>query len=97
LCCAKIELGFQVFNLSRAVFNATNDTITTTVPTVAPLKKACPDTPITRDMGPRQARLNKRKIREVLGYQDVHDWKGFYNPDEKDVKDQVTQDGGVPI
>jgi nucleoside-diphosphate-sugar epimerase len=44
LCVAKSGLGFQFFN-------ATNDTITTTVQTAEFLKKACPNTPIIREMG----------------------------------------------
>lgn len=46
ICALAIEksgLGFQVFN-------ATNDTITTTTPTAEFLKKTCPNVPITREM-----------------------------------------------
>jgi len=101
LAVAKDGLGFQVFN-------ATNDTITTTVPTVEFLKKACPGVKITREMGEWEAPLSNRKIREVLGYKDVHDWRKYYTHTEggdKDGKkgteglnkDQVMQDGGAPI
>jgi nucleoside-diphosphate-sugar epimerase len=95
LCVSKSGLGFQVFN-------ATNDTITTTVPTAEFLKKACPNTPITREMGEWEAPLSNRKIREVLGYNDVHDWRKYYSPEKKEVavrgsKDEATQDGGAPI
>ncbi|MCJ1406198.1 hypothetical protein MMC19_000263 [Ptychographa xylographoides] len=69
--CVKTDgLGFQVFN-------ATNDTITTRVPTVEFLKKACPGVKITRQMGEWEAPLSNRKIREVLGYKDVHDWRKY--------------------
>jgi hypothetical protein len=65
------------------------------------LKKACPNTPITREMGQWEAPLSNRKIREVLGYKDVHDWRKYYNP-EKEVavggsKEEATQGGGAPI
>jgi len=76
LAVSKSGLGFQVFN-------ATNDTITTSVPTVEFLKKACPGTKITREMGEWEAPLSNRKIREVLGYKDVHDWRKYYKHEEK--------------
>ena len=71
LCVKKDGLGFQVFN-------ATNDTITTSVPTKEFLQKNHPQTKITREMGEWEAPLSNRKIREVLGYKDVHDWRKYY-------------------
>lgn len=70
LCIQKDGLGFQIFN-------ATNDTITTNVPTEQFLKQACPKTPITRKMGELEAPLSNRKIREVLGFRDEHDWRKY--------------------
>lgn len=59
------------------MFNATHDTITTAIPTEEFLKKACPTTPITRKMGEWEAPLSNKKIRNVLGYEDVHDWQSI--------------------
>ncbi len=73
LCVAKSGLGFQVFN-------ATNDNITTTVPTAEFLAKACPNTKLTREMGEWEAPLSNRKIREVLGFKQEHDWRNYYTP-----------------
>ncbi|EMC96128.1 hypothetical protein BAUCODRAFT_88833 [Baudoinia panamericana UAMH 10762] len=73
LCIQKSGLGFQVFN-------ATNDTITTTVPTEEFLKKNEPNTKITRKMGEWEAPLSNRKIREVLGFKEEHDWRKYYKP-----------------
>ncbi|MCJ1474204.1 hypothetical protein MMC13_002862 [Lambiella insularis] len=70
LCVGKSGLGFQVFN-------ATNDTITTRVPTRAFLREACPGVRVTREMGEWEAPLSNRKIREVLGFRDVHDWRKY--------------------
>jgi len=67
----KDGLGFQVFN-------ATNNTITTAVPTNEFLKKQYPNTPITREMGEWEAPLSNKKIRDVLGFKDVHDWRKYY-------------------
>ena len=63
LAIKKDGLGFQVFN-------ATNSFITTTVPTKEFLQKACPNVPVTREMGEWEAPLSNRKIREVLGFED---------------------------
>ena len=74
ICALAVEkngLGFQVFN-------ATNDTITTTVPTEKFLKETCPNVPITRKMGEWEAPLSNRKIREVLGFKEEHDWRKYY-------------------
>lgn len=73
LCIDKSELGFQVFN-------ATNSTITTKVPTEKFLKENCPNVPITRKLGEWEAPLTNRKIVEVLGFEDVHDWRKYYAP-----------------
>ncbi|KAL9106959.1 MAG: hypothetical protein Q9227_008082 [Pyrenula ochraceoflavens] len=67
------KLGFQIFN-------ATNDTITTTVPTKEFLEKSEPGTKIKREMGEWEAPLSNRKIREVLGFREEHDWRKYYKP-----------------
>ena len=63
-------LGFQVFN-------ATNDSITATVPTREFLKTECPRTRVTREMGEWEAPLSNRKVREVLGFRERHDWRRY--------------------
>ena len=73
------DLGIQKSGLGFQVFNATNDTITTTVPTKQFLKENAPNTPVTREMGEWEAPLSNRKIRKVLGFKDVHDWRKYYD------------------
>ncbi|KAI0120589.1 UDP-glucose 4-epimerase [Xylariales sp. AK1849] len=73
LCIRKDRLGFQVFN-------ATNDTITTTEPTAEFLKKAAPETKIIREMGEHEAPLSNKKIRDVLGFREEHNWRNYYKP-----------------
>jgi len=70
LCLEKDGLGFQVFN-------ATNDTITLDMPTKEALKRLAPKTPVTREMGEFEAPLSNRKIREVLGFKEAHDWRRY--------------------
>ncbi|KAI0018837.1 UDP-glucose 4-epimerase [Xylariomycetidae sp. FL0641] len=73
LCIQKSGLGFQVFN-------ATNTTITTTEPTVGFLKKAAPNSKIVRDMEEYEAPLSNKKIRDVLGFKEEHNWRKYYQP-----------------
>jgi nucleoside-diphosphate-sugar epimerase len=68
LCLEKDGLGFQVFN-------ATNDTITLNMPTKEALKTLAPKTPVKREMGEFEAPLSNRKIREVLGFKEQHNWR----------------------
>jgi UDP-glucose 4-epimerase len=70
LCLEKDGLGFQVFN-------ATNDSATLDEPTPEFLQLNFPHTPVTRPMGEREAPLSNRKIREVLGFRQAHDWRKY--------------------
>jgi UDP-glucose 4-epimerase len=70
LCLEKDGLGFQVFN-------ATNDTITADLPTTEFLAKYSPGVPITRTLGEFEAPLSNRKIREVLGFIEQHNWRKY--------------------
>ena len=71
LAIRKSDLGFQIFN-------CTNDTITVRGMTTKDfLAKHCPQTKISRELGEYEAPLSNRKIREVLGFKDVHDWRKY--------------------
>lgn len=73
LCVKRSGLGFQIFN-------ATNDTITTTEPTLKFLEKACPDVQFTREMDEWEAPLSNRKAVVVLGFKEEHNWRDYYKP-----------------
>ena len=70
LCLQKDGLGYQVFN-------ATNDTITANLPTAELLAKYSPGVPITRPLGEFEAPLSNRKIRDVLGFVEQHNWRKY--------------------
>ena len=70
LCLGKDGLGYQVFN-------AVNDTITAREPTPEFLNRWAPNTPITRPMAPQEAPISNRKIREVLGFVEEHNWRQY--------------------
>ncbi|KAJ5100644.1 hypothetical protein N7456_006696 [Penicillium angulare] len=72
LAVQKAGLGFQVFN-------AVNDEITNyESSTTEFLKRVFPNTPFTREMGPREAPLANKKIRELLGFRQNHPWQKYY-------------------
>lgn len=68
LCLQRDGLGYQVFN-------AVNDTITADGPTAEFLKQWCPRTPHRRPLVGSEAPLSNRKIREVLGFKEAHNWR----------------------
>jgi UDP-glucose 4-epimerase len=70
LCIAKDGLGYQVFN-------AVNDEITAHEPTVEFLKKWAPRTPITGSIEGSEAPISNRKIRDVLGFVEQHNWRQY--------------------
>jgi len=71
------DLAIKTSGLGFQVFNATNSFITTKVPTKEFLAKACPGVEMKREMGEWEAPLSNRKIREVLGFKDQHDWRKY--------------------
>ncbi|TIP11135.1 NAD(P)-dependent oxidoreductase [Mesorhizobium sp.] len=68
LCIEKNGLGFQIFN-------AVNDNIVADAPTEEFLKKHAPGTPITRSMEEFEGPISNRKLRELLGFRQEHDWR----------------------
>lgn len=70
LCVGKDGLGYQVFN-------AVNDTITAEQPTEEFLKRWAPNTPIVEPIEGFQAPISNRKIRDVLGFKEEHNWRKY--------------------
>ncbi|TDW16089.1 nucleoside-diphosphate-sugar epimerase [Rhizobium azibense] len=70
LCIEKSGLGFQVFN-------AVNDTVTANMPSKELAKRFFPNVPFTREIGEHEGLLSNRKIREVLGFKEEHDWRNY--------------------
>ncbi|MDR6818393.1 UDP-glucose 4-epimerase [Neorhizobium sp. 2083] len=70
LCVEKDGLGFQVFN-------AVNDTITAREPTRPFLARWAPGTPVTGEIGEFDAPISNRKIRDVLGFSENHNWRTY--------------------
>lgn len=70
LCVEKDGLGYQVFN-------AANDTTSAGTPTRELAARYYPNVPFTRDVGRYEGLLSNRKICEVLGFSERHDWRAY--------------------
>jgi hypothetical protein len=88
MCCESIaDQGCP--HRDQQVFNATNTTITTIEPTREILQRYYPNVKITREMEEFEAPLSNKKIREVLGFKDEHDWRDYV--DVEAVKKEMKQ------
>ncbi len=70
LCLEKDGLGFEIFN-------AGNDTNSVNIPTQQICERFFPRVPVTRQMGEHEALFSNRKIREVLGFVEEHNWRQY--------------------
>lgn len=74
LCLKKDGLGYQVFN-------AGNDQNGATIPSKELAERFFPGVPITRELGEHEALFSNRKIREVLGFKEQHNWQKYMKKD----------------
>jgi len=74
LCLQKDGLGFQVFN-------AGNDHNGAVIPSKELAKRFFPGVPLTRELGEHEALYSNRKIREVLGFKEQHNWRNYVSGD----------------
>lgn len=70
LCLKKDGLGYQIFN-------AGNDHNGAIIPSKDLAEKFFPNVPITRELGHHEALFSNRKIREVLGFNEQHNWRKY--------------------
>jgi nucleoside-diphosphate-sugar epimerase len=68
LCIEKDGLGFQVFN-------AVNDTVSANTPSRDLAARHFPNVLFSRDIGEFEGLLSSRKIRDVLGFREEHNWR----------------------
>ena len=74
LCLKKDGLGFEIFN-------AGNDTNGAIIPSAELVEKFFPGVPVSRELGEHEALFSNRKIREVLGFKEQHNWRKYVNVD----------------
>ncbi len=70
LCLKKDGLGYQVFN-------AGNDTNSANIPSVELAERFFPGVPLTRPLDEHEALFSNRKIREMLGFVEQHNWRNY--------------------
>ena len=70
LCLQKDGLGYQVFN-------AGNDHNGAIIPSKELAARFFPGVPITHELGEHEALYSNRKIREVLGFKEEHNWRKY--------------------
>lgn len=69
-CLATDGLGYQVFN-------AGNDDNSANLPAQKLIDRFFPGVPVTRPLGEYEALFSNRKIREVLGFREDHNWRKY--------------------
>ncbi|KAJ5409018.1 hypothetical protein N7509_002901 [Penicillium cosmopolitanum] len=73
------DLAVQKDGLGFQIFNAVNDEITNYTSSSAEfVAKVSPNSPLTREMDPREAPITNRKIKELLGFRQDHPWQQYY-------------------
>jgi nucleoside-diphosphate-sugar epimerase len=70
LCLKKDGLGYQIFN-------AGNDHNGAVLPSQELASTFFPNVPISRELGEHEALFSNRKIREVLGFREQHNWQKY--------------------
>lgn len=70
LCIQKDGLGYQVFN-------ATNDTVVSRIPTRELAEQFFPNVSFTRDIGKFEGLMSNAKVKDVLGFKEEHDWRNY--------------------
>ena len=74
LCLKKNDLGYQVFN-------AGNDHNGAIIPSKELAEQFFPGVPITRELEEHEALFSNRKIREILGFREQHNWQKYLKRD----------------
>lgn len=70
LCVEKDGLGYQIFN-------AGNDTNGMNIPNSELLKQFFPNVPVSRPLDEDEALFSNRKIKDMLGFKEEHDWRQY--------------------
>ena len=70
LCIKKDGLGYEVFNVTHNI-----NSVSLTTEEI--IKQFFPNVKMRRDMEKYESILSSKKIRDVLGFNPVHDWKKY--------------------
>lgn len=72
-----VHLCIETDGLGYEVFNAVNDTVSANTPSRDLAARYYPNVPFRREIGEHESLLSNRKIREVLGFKEEHDWRKY--------------------
>ena len=72
-----VDLALKTDGLGWQVFNASNDSNSVPQTNAELLARFFPNVPLSRPLDPHEALLSNRKIREVLGFKEAHDWRQY--------------------
>ena len=73
LCIEKEGLGYEVFNV-------THNTNSVSLTTEEIIMQFFPNVKLRRKMDKYESILSSKKIRDILGFKPVHDWKNYFKP-----------------
>ncbi len=72
-----VDLALQKDGLGWQVFNACNDTNSVCQSNQELLARFFPKVPLSRALGKNESLLSNRKIKQVLGFQEQHNWRQY--------------------
>lgn len=72
-----VDLCLKTDGLGYQVFNAGNDTNSAIIPSADLIEQFFSGTPVTRSLGEHEALFSNRKIREMLGFVEEHNWRKY--------------------
>ena len=70
-----VRLAIERDGLGYQVFNAANDDCSSDLPTAELLRRFYPNVKVTRELGEYETLLSNRKVRDVLGFKEEHNWR----------------------
>ncbi|PTR35503.1 nucleoside-diphosphate-sugar epimerase [Luteibacter sp. OK325] len=75
-----VDLGIQKDGLGFQIFNAANNDASSDLPTAELLRRYFPNVPVKGELGEYETLLSNRKTRDVLGFQEAHNWRRYVKP-----------------
>lgn len=72
-----VQRCLQTDGLGYQVFNAANDTNVATIPASDLIEQYFPGVPVSRQLEPHEGLYSNRKIREMLGFVEEHNWRQY--------------------
>jgi nucleoside-diphosphate-sugar epimerase len=72
-----VDLGIRKDGLGFQIFNAANNDVSSDLPTAELLRRYYPDVPVRGELGEYETLLSNRKTREVLGFNEAHNWRRY--------------------